>query len=232
MTTAVLETGVTTARRSWSGLLAPFGGLGLVAGLITIFLSPAGDETGDTPAEVVAWATTHRTWNVALLLFAVASIGLGGMFVAGLHARLRAVATDTESALVLIGGTAFTLCFAFCWISWLGPLDGIAADEQLALAQASAYLAYDDVGWFFLGSAGVGAALMAVPASLAAMRAGCRPGSAGSASSRGSCRPRRSSSSASSAGWRGSPSRRSCCSSPGARAPRGGSGGGCRPSRR
>ena len=172
MTTAVLETGVTTARRSWSGLLAPFGGLGLIAGLITIFLSPAGDETGDTPAEVVAWATTHRTWNVALLLFAVASIGLGGMFVAGLHARLRAVATDTESALVLIGGTAFMLCFAFCWISWLGPLDGIAADEELALAQASAYLAYDDVGWFFLGSAGVGAALMAVPASLAAMRAG------------------------------------------------------------
>ena len=120
----------------WSGLLAPLGGLGLVAGLITIFLSPAGDETGDTPAEVVAWATTHRTWNVALLLFAVASIGLGGMFVAGLHARLRAVATDTESALILIGGAAFTLCFAFCWISWLGPLDGIAADEQLALAQA------------------------------------------------------------------------------------------------
>jgi hypothetical protein len=120
----------------------------------------------------VAWATTHRTWTVAVLLFAVASVGLGGMFVAGLHARLRAAATDTESALVLIGGVAFTLCFAFCWIAWLGPLDGIAGDEDLALAQASAYLAYDDVGWFFLGSAGVGAALMAVPASVAAMRAG------------------------------------------------------------
>ena len=172
MTTAVLETGVTTARRSWASLLGPLGGLGLVAGLITIFLSPAGDETGNTPAEVVAWATTHRTWIVAVLLFAVASIGLGGMFVAGLHARLRAVATDTESTLVLLGGAAFTLCFSVCWISWLAPLDGIASDDQLALAQASAYLAYDDVGWFFLGAAGVGAALMAVPASLAAMRAG------------------------------------------------------------
>ena len=172
MTTAALETGATTARTGWTRLLAPLGGLGLIAGLITVFLSPAGDETGDTPAEVVAWASRHHTWNVALLLFAVASIALGGMFVAGIHARLRAVATDAESALVLIGGAAFVLCFAFSWISWLAPLDGISADEELALTQASAYLAYDDVGWFFLGSAGVAAALMAVPASFAAMRAG------------------------------------------------------------
>ena len=40
------------------------------------------------------------------------------------------------------------------------------------LAQTQAYLSYDDVGWFVFGIAGVGVALMAVPASLAAMRSG------------------------------------------------------------
>ena len=40
------------------------------------------------------------------------------------------------------------------------------------LAQAEAYLGYDDVGWFLLGTAGVAGALVIVPASIAAIRAG------------------------------------------------------------
>ena len=66
----------------------------------------------------------------------------------------------------------FTLSFAFCWIVWAGPLADMPSDNQIALAHAESYLAIDDIGWFLFGAAGVGAALMAVPASLAAIRAG------------------------------------------------------------
>jgi hypothetical protein len=45
-------------------------------------------------------------------------------------------------------------------------------ERARALAQAEAYLGYDDIGWFLLGASGIGAAVMAVPASLAALRAG------------------------------------------------------------
>jgi hypothetical protein len=172
MTTAALDTRVAVSHRSWTRLLAPLAGLALVAGLVMIFVSPASDDTGETPAEVVAYAASHEAWNIAILLFGLASIGLGGIFVAGLHARLRTVATETESALVLIGGIAFALCFAFCWIFWTAPLDDMPAEEARALAQAEAYLGVDDIGWFLLGTAGVAAALMIVPASLAAIRAG------------------------------------------------------------
>lgn len=172
MTTTTLDAGVSITRRGWTRLLPPLGGLGLVAGLIMLFVSPASDDTGDTPAEVVAYASSHEGWNVAILLFGVLSIGLGGAFAAGLHARLRHVATETESALLLIGGTAFALCFAFCWIIWMAPLVDMPSDPARALSEAEAYLGYDDVGWFLLGGAGVAAALMVVPASIAAVRVG------------------------------------------------------------
>lgn len=173
MTTATLDLApVRSATRSWGRFLPSLGGLGLLAGLIAIMVSPAGDDTGETAAEVVAYARSHEAWTIAILLFGLASVALGGAFTAGLHARLQSVATATESALVLIGGTVFTLCFAFCWIMWTAPLADMAADDSIALAEAQAYLAHDDVGWFVLAASGVAAALMAVPASLAAIRGG------------------------------------------------------------
>ncbi len=172
MTTTTLDTGLVRSRINWARLLAPLGGLGLVAGLIGIMLSPASDDTGETPAEVVAYAHAHEAWTVAIALFALASIALGGLFVAGLHARLQGIATATESALVLIGGTLFTLCFSLCWTVWMAPLVDVPGNRAVALAQAQAYLAFDDVGWFAFGAAGVGAAVLAVAASLAAMRGG------------------------------------------------------------
>ena len=156
----------------WTRLLAPLGGIALLAALVTLFVSPAGDDTGETPAEVVAYATSHAGWTLAILLFGIASLALSGAFVAGLYGRLRTVATPTESALVLIGGTVFALCFALCWIVWGAPLDDMPDERARALAQAEAYLGYDDIGWFLLGASGIGAAVMAVPASLAALRAG------------------------------------------------------------
>ena len=173
MTTATLDlTGTAADRSGWTRILPSLGGLGLVAGLILIMVSPAGDDTGETPAEVVAYAHSHEGWSVAIALFGLASIALGGAFVAGLYARLEGLATATEGALVLIGGTLFTICFALCWTLWTAPLLDLPADEAAALAEARAYLGYDDVGWFALGMAGVAAAVMAVPASLAAVRAG------------------------------------------------------------
>ena len=79
-------------------------------------------------------------------------IALGGAFVAGLYARLQGIATRTESTLVLIGGTVFTLCFSLCWTIWMAPLVDMPGDSAAALAQAQAYLSYDDIGWFVLGS--------------------------------------------------------------------------------
>ena len=172
MTTAAIDSGATIARPSWARLLAPLSGLALVAGVIGLLVSPAGEDTGETSAEVVAYATTHEGWIAATVLYALAALVLGTAFVAGLVTRLRAVATETESALVLIGGIVFTLSFAFSWIVWTGPLADMPSDNQLALAHAESYLAIDDIGWFLFGAAGVGAALMAVPASLAAMRDG------------------------------------------------------------
>jgi hypothetical protein len=160
------------ARPPWTRLLAPLGGIGLVAGLVGIFVSPASDDTGETPREVVAYATSHEGWTIAILLFGLLSIGLGAAFVAGLHARLRSVATATETGLVMIGGTAFILCSTLCWTLWTAPLADMPDEPARALAQAEAYLGYDDVGWFLLGASGIAAAVMAVPASLAAMRAG------------------------------------------------------------
>ena len=44
------------------------------------------------------------------------------------------------------------------------------ADPARALMAAEAYLTIDEIGWWLLGGAGIGAAVMAVPASLAALR--------------------------------------------------------------
>ena len=170
--TAVQTSYARADRRGFAGVVGSLGGLGLVAGLIGLFMSPAGDETGETPREVVAYAASHEGWAIALALFALAAILLAGAFVAGLHSRLDGIATGTESTMILIGGIAFTLCLALSLTVWTAPLVDMSSDPARALAEAEAYLAVDDIGWFLLGAAGVGAALMAVPASLAALRAG------------------------------------------------------------
>ena len=159
-------------RRIWTKLLAPLGGLGIVAGLLALFVTPAGEDTGETPAEVAAYATSHEGWTIAVALFALVSIPLGGAFVAGLHSRLRRLATATESTLVLIGGVVFILSFALAWTIWTAPLVDMPQDPTRAIAQAEAYLGINDIAWFLLGAAGIGAAMMAVPASLAALRGG------------------------------------------------------------
>ena len=61
MTTATSETvRFATARPAWTRLLPPLGGIGLVAGLFVSFNSPLVEDSGDTPAEVVAKVSDHK----------------------------------------------------------------------------------------------------------------------------------------------------------------------------
>ena len=168
MTTTTLDTAAIGSERSRRARLAPLAGIGLIAGLIALFASPGGGEAGETPREVVAYAASHESWILAMAFFGLAVIPLGGVFVAALHARLRGIATATESTLVLIGGIAFTLSFSLALTIWSAPLTDIAGARELAVADA--YLAIDDIGWFLFGASGVGVAMMAIPASLAALR--------------------------------------------------------------
>ena len=172
MTTTTLDIRPAFARPRWAWSLAPLAGLALVGGLIALFVTPAGEDTGNTAAEVVTTATTKEGWLVATLLFGLVSLLLGGAFVSGLHARLQGVMTPNESVFVLVGGVVFTLCFMLCWVVWTAPLVDMPSDPARALAQAEAFLGIDDIAWFLLAASGIGATLMAVPASLAAMRAG------------------------------------------------------------
>jgi hypothetical protein len=172
MTTTTLDLAAPRATRGWARILPPLGGLGLVAGLVAALATPAGADTGETPADVVAYASSHEGWMIASVLFGTLAAALGSLFVAGLHTRLQGIATAIESTLVLVGGVVFTLAFTLCWLIWSAPLVDLPSETADALAQASAYLMIDDVGWFLFGTAGVGAALMAIPASLAALRAG------------------------------------------------------------
>jgi hypothetical protein len=175
MTTTTLDARAIDSERRRPPLLAPLAGLAFVGGLVALFVTPAGEDTGETPREVVAYAASHEGWIIAMALFALAAIPLGAIFVATLLSRLRGLATATESTVVLIGGIVFTLCFALAFTIWSAPLTEISGDAGRALAQAEAYLAVDDIGWFLLGAAGVGAALMAIPASLAASRSTAVP---------------------------------------------------------
>ena len=170
MTTDIARPGL--ARTGWTRVLPPIGGLTLVAGLIGIMGSPMGDDAGQTPAEVVAFTEAHEGWLAATAVFGVVSIALAAAFVAGLAARLRGLATQTEAALVVVGGAVFTVCFALFLTVWTAPLVDSPDDRVQALAQAQAYLSYDDVGWFLLAATGVAAAVIAVPASVAGMRGG------------------------------------------------------------
>ena len=161
-----------TARPNWTRFLPPVGGLLFVAGFVVALNSPVVQDSGDTPAEVVATSTAHHTWTILVTFFALASVALAGAFVAGLHTRLRTILTPLESTLVLVGGIVFTVCLPVALFLFQAPLIDMPDDRARALVEAEAYLTYDDSAWVILAAAGVGAAVMAIPASLAAIRAG------------------------------------------------------------
>ncbi len=173
MTTATSEgIRIETGRPAWTKLLPPLAGIVLVLGIVVALNSPTVEDAGDTPAEVVATASDHRGWAILVMIVALASVVLAGGFVAGLHTRLRELATPLESTLVVVGGIVFTVCFPLALFMFQAPLVDMPDNHVRALAEAEAYLTYDDAAWVAFAAAGLGAALMAVPASLAAIRGG------------------------------------------------------------
>ena len=209
MTTTTLDAAAIGSERSRPALLAPLAGLGLIGGLIALFVSPGGGESGETPREVVAYAASHERWILAMAFFGLAVIPLGGIFVAALHARLRGIATATESTLVLIGGIAFTLSFSLALTDLVRAADrhrgrqGARGGRRLPRDRRHRLV---PVRGLRRRRCDDGDPRLARGA---ARRAPSRRGSAGSASRWASRRSPRSRSSASSPGWHGSQARRS-----------------------
>jgi hypothetical protein len=164
---------------SWLERWSPIGGLLFVIGALAVAFTPAGDDVGETAAEVVQFARDNEEWMVVAMLFALASLLLVGWFVAGLYLRLRRAGADTEAVLTLVGGTLFAVLFFLAITIWTATLVDMEEGNVQALAQGATYLAIDDVGWVALGGAGVSAGLMAITASLGALRLGMVPAWAG-----------------------------------------------------
>lgn len=157
-----------TSRRGWSERWSPLGGLLFLIGFIVLFaLNP---DAGDTPEEVIKSARTDENLFGALAIFALVSIPLVLWWVSGLHAKVRRLGSNTAPGLVIGGGVGFSLLFFLSMTIFAAPLvDFEKADPTGA---AVAYLTIDDVGWFTLGGAGASFALMALAASVAALKAG------------------------------------------------------------
>jgi hypothetical protein len=106
----------------------------------------------------------------ALGFLGLASLPLLLWFFSGLYARVARLRSHTAPALVLTGGTAFTLLFFLAVTIWSAPLIDFPGEAD-ATAEANAYLTIDDIGWFTHGGAGISFALTAVAASTALLRA-------------------------------------------------------------
>jgi hypothetical protein len=163
------------AGASWFQRWSPLAGLLFVLGALGIAFSPAGGETGETAAEVVSFADAKDVWIVTALLFALASLPLLGCFVTGVYLRLQRAGATTEAALTLVSGGLFAMLFFLAVVVFTAPLADMPDGRAAQLAQASTFLAIDDIGWFALGGAGVAIGVMAIAASLGARRAGAVP---------------------------------------------------------
>lgn len=168
---------VAGARRSWIVRWSPLGGLAFVLGAVILVFTPALEGSGETPAEVVAYAEGNEYWIGTLGVFSLVSVLLVGWFVAGLAVRLRDAGVTEEAAIALIGGIIFVILSFLAITIFTAPLFGITEDNAPAekLSIASTLLDIDDIGWVTLGGSGVGAGLMAIAASLGALRTGSAP---------------------------------------------------------
>jgi hypothetical protein len=166
-------------RPSWFERWSPLGGLLFVIGAVVLAFTPAADEIGETAEEVVSFSRDNDEWMAVAVVFALLSLPLLGWFATGLYGRLRRAGAVTEAVVALVGGV---LCAAFFFLAitiWSGPLIDLEDDEATAVAQAATYLAIDDIGWVTLAAAGISAGLMAIAASLAALRLRAVPAWAG-----------------------------------------------------
>lgn len=91
--------------------------------------------------------------------------------------RLREASASAEAAVALVGGVTFVVLSFMAFTIFTAPLFGITEDNSSAekLSIASTLLNIDDIGWVALGGSGVGAGLMAIAASLGALRTRSAP---------------------------------------------------------
>lgn len=159
-------------RRGWSERWSPLGGLAFVIGMIVVFaLNP---DSGETPADIIQAAKDKETAYGYMAIFTLVSIPLLLWFISGLYARVQRLQSHTAPALVLAGGTGFTLLFFVSFEIFAAPFLDFPGKAD-PTAAANAYLLIDDIGWVTLGGAGVSFALMAVAASIAALKSRALP---------------------------------------------------------
>jgi hypothetical protein len=151
---------------------SPLGGLLFVIGWFAVFTIIGGEN--DTPNDVIAYADDEEAEIVATQMFALISLALLGWFVSGLHLRVSRMASRTAPGLVLIGGFSFALLFFLALTLWSAPLIDFPGNAD-PVSAANASLLFNEVAWFALGGAGVGAAVMAVAASAAAIKSQAVP---------------------------------------------------------
>jgi hypothetical protein len=161
------------SRAGWIHTLGAIGAILLPLALLVSFFTSS--DSGDTAAELIAYAKDNESEVWLLQSMALVAPLLIGMFVASLRVRLRA-ANEAYQALTVIGGTLFVAFLGVGLTLWAAPL---LSPDELTTAGADAYLAFDDAGWVLLGMAGISIGVMIIAVSLAALDLGLVPTWAG-----------------------------------------------------
>jgi hypothetical protein len=163
-------------RVGWVHTLGAIGAILVPLAIVISFFTSS--DSGDTGAELIAYAEDSSAEIWLLQIIALATPLLIGLFVASLAVRLR-VASDASRALTVIGGTLFVAFVSTGLTLWAAPL--LSADE-LTEAGAEAYLAFDDAGWVLIALGGISIGTMIIGVSLAALEREWLPKWAGWAS--------------------------------------------------
>lgn len=160
-------------RADWVRTLGAIGAI--LFPLAVLFSFFTSEDSGDTPAELIAYAedSSADLWFMQIVALLVPL--LIGLFVASLWVRLRP-ANEAYRALTVIGGTLFIAFLSTGLTLWAAPL---LSSDELTNAGAEAYLTFDDAGWVLLGLAGVSVGMMIIGVSLAALEHGWVPKWAG-----------------------------------------------------
>lgn len=160
-------------RAGWIHTLGAIGAILLPLALLVSFFTS--QDTGDTAAELITYAKDNTSEVWLLQIMALVAPLLIGLLVASLRVRLRP-ANEIYQALTVIGGTLFIAFLGVGLTLWAAPL---LSPDELTIAGAQAYLAFDDAGWVLLGMAGISIGVMIIAVSLAALDLGLVPKWAG-----------------------------------------------------
>ena len=162
-----------SSRAGWIHVLGAIGAVLVPLAILYSFVTSS--DSGDTAAELIAYAKDNASDVWVLQLIALAAPLLIGLFVASLSVRLRA-ANEAYRTMTVIGGTLFVAFLSVGLTLWAAPL---LSSDELTTAGADAYLAFDDAGWVLLGLGGVSIGVMIIAVSLAALDLGLVPAWAG-----------------------------------------------------